>query len=296
MREKKVVCFGEVLWDKLPGGRRLGGAPLNVCYHLTQQAINAKVISQVGDDEDGLAILNEMSNLKVDASLCKIAKEHPTSTVEVHLQADGQVNYEIVDQVAWDYIAFEESVAAQVANSDAFVFGSLAARNEQSRNTLITYLPYAKWKVMDVNLRAPFYHKELIIQLISQCQTLKINSDELELLAAWLSFTELKESAILASLLVAFPAMEEIILTKGSDGAVYAGRQETLHVPAFPVHVVDTVGSGDAFLAAFIANRLQGKTVIESMKAGAVLSAFVAIKSGACPPYTPEMLNVVLMQ
>lgn len=290
MIKKKVVCYGEILWDNLPEGRRLGGAPLNVCYHLTKQAIEAKVISQIGDDENGSAILNEMKRLKIATDLCDVSTTYPTSTVEVHLQANGEIRYEIVDQVAWDYIYFRDAVAAEIASADAFVFGSLAVRNEQSRATLFSYLEHAKWKVLDVNLRTPFYDSAVIIELVGHCQTLKINDDELGCLAKWLSCDVTAESDILKFLLARFPLLQEIILTKGAEGAVYYGGDEQYQVRAPGVVVKDTVGSGDSFLAAFLAHRLMGKSIADSMKAGAVLSAYVAGQSGACPTYSAETI------
>src|SRR5690606_6659884 len=151
MKNIEIVCFGEVLWDNLKEGRRLGGAPLNVCYHLNKRGIPSAIVSQVGADQNGTDLLKEIDTLQVNRQYCYISSEKPTSTVEVHIENE-KVSYEIVEDVAWDHISFSEELVQLVKDTNVLLYGSLVTRNEVSRNTLMQLLPYAKYKVFDVNL------------------------------------------------------------------------------------------------------------------------------------------------
>jgi len=283
--DKYVVCYGEVLWDNLPEGRRIGGAPLNVSYHLNMNGMKSQMISQVGKDLDGEELLNGINGLGVDSTYIEIAQDAATSTVEVHLEKDGKVSYEIVAPVAWDYIEYDERIAQVVSKASAFVFGSLAARNEKSRDTLLKYLKVGTWTIFDVNLRKPFYQQSLINLLIEHSKTLKLNDEELELLLEWNSIDASEETNKLKALLDKFDTLEDILLTKGAEGAVYCSRTECIEVPGISVSVKDTVGSGDSFLGAFIAMKLNGASTDEAISHAVKISAFVATQTGACPVY-----------
>ncbi|ACU05954.1 carbohydrate kinase family protein [Pedobacter heparinus] len=288
IENKRVICFGEVLWDNLLEGRRIGGAPLNVCYHLSKFGIQSKIISQIGDDENGKEITKELDRLGVDYQYCFKTNAYPTSTVEVHVLANTKVEYDIVEGVAWDYIPYTDEMEAVIKNSDAFVYGSLAARNIASRTSLFNCIANAKWIIFDINLRAPFYSKELIEDMISPCHTLKINDDELVIVAEWLNDNSQEETQNIATLFSKFVVLKEILLTKGSQGASYYSREEVIHVDAIRINVSDTVGSGDSFLAAFIANKMAGNSLNYCMKEAVVLSAFMATFPGACPAYNAD--------
>lgn len=280
-----VLCFGEVLWDNLPEGRRVGGAPLNVCYHLNKQGVASQIVSQVGHDINGKELLAAVVELGVDVSYLDQSADHPTSTVEVHVGEEGKVSYEIVEHVAWDFIEYNTQVAKSIEQADAFVFGSLAARDTLSRETLLRYLSHAACPVFDINLRQPFYASEFILELLSKCKILKINDDELVLLAGWIDIDPAGEDAIIAQLFVLYPGIEEVILTKGAKGASYFDRNQKIDIAAVAIKVKDTVGSGDSFLAAFLASKIQGKSVKEALEKAVSLSAFVATHAGACPAY-----------
>lgn len=288
---KKVICFGEVLWDNLPEGRRVGGAPLNVCYHLNKNGVPSQVVSQIGDDADGRDLSDAINTLQVDTRFVKSTPHHPTSRVEVHLFEDGQVTYDIIEHVAWDYIPYDPEVAAAIGQADALVFGSLAARNPISKATLNRYLDGATYAVLDVNLRQPFYSPALIKDLLSRCHVLKINAEELDALAQWMGLEKYDEGDRLTRLLHAYPNIGEILLTKGVRGARYHSRDTQLSVAALKVDSVSTVGTGDSFLAAFLARRMAGHPLDEAMDHAVVLSAFVSTHHGACPDYTEALLN-----
>ncbi len=287
----QVVCFGEVLWDNLREGRRLGGAPLNVCYHLNKLGVSSAIVSQVGNDQNGKDLLKEIDALEIDRSYCTITDDYPTSTVEVHIEQQ-QVEYEIVEEVAWDYIPYSASLENLVSNADVLLFGSLVTRHEVSRNTLLQLLPKAVTRVFDVNLRPPFYERERILSLLSVTTLLKLNEDEVVILSAWLNITATDEKEILKAILNHFPDLEEVILTRGARGASYCSRSEYYSVPARKIVVQDTVGSGDAFLAAFLAGKMQGRPVKERIERAIALSGFIASKPGACPPY--QLAEVVM--
>jgi len=291
---KKVFCFGEVLWDNLLTGRRIGGAPLNVTYHLSKNNIESHIISQVGTDDNGVDLLAGIQQLHVDTQYVRQTADFATSTVEVHLLEDTKVAYEIVESVAWDYITYDAQLADAIAEADAFVFGSLAARDLKSKQTLLQYASRARWRIFDVNLRAPFYNKEIIQELIGICETLKINDDELLILAEWFNITVSNERAQMDSLFQCFPNLKEVLLTKGAHGAAYHSRTDIYQLDGMRIKVKDTVGSGDSFLAAFIANRLNGEAVYESLNAAILLSAYVATRSGGCPDYNEK--DIVLFK
>mgnify|MGYP003411626974 CR=1 FL=1 len=282
----QVFCFGEILWDNLPTGRRMGGAPLNVCYHLNQQGIPAAIISQVGADDAGIALMAGMKKLAVPTDFVTVDPALLTSTVEVLLQEDGQASYTIVEDVAWDAIPFRKDVAEELAKAEAFVFGSLASRKGASRQSLLAYLPYARWAIFDMNLRAPFIEPDFIVQLIAACHTLKVNEEELYTLAEWLALPAGDEQEIIDTLWLRYPNLREVLLTKGAAGASYYSPSATVDVAGIAVQVKDTIGSGDSFLAAFIAQTLVGATTTVALQQAVFLSAFVASKEGACPSYS----------
>lgn len=284
----RVLCFGEVLWDNLPSGRRIGGAPLNVCYHLNQQGLSAAIISQVGDDKDGQELCAGMSAIGIPLDFVVSHASLATSTVEVQLQSDGQASYRIVENVAWDALRYRANAARAIAQSAAFVFGSLATRMPATRKTLLLYLPSARWVIFDMNLRAPYIDQTVVLELLSYCHTLKVNEEELYTLADWLALPAGDEKEILEVLWLKFPKLKEVLLTKGAEGASHFSQSSSIHVNGISVLVKDTIGSGDSFLATFIAQRIQGSSIKASLQRAVVVSAFVASQSGACPSYSPR--------
>lgn len=296
----KVVCFGEILWDNLREGRRLGGAPLNVCYHLTKMGISSIFISKVGNDSNGAAIRQELQKLGIDGHFCLTSTSMPTSTVEVRLTGKQKVTYDIVENVAWDAIDLTGDIEELVRASEGFVYGSLVARSAVSRTTLLRLLQVAKYRVFDLNLRAPFYNKDLILELMSHSHLLKLNEDELVILCDWMQIDKKEVLDQLSDLLTRFENIEEILFTRGECGSVYYSRQMYEIVDAVKVKVQDTIGSGDSFLAAFLAYKFQGKQIDDALRQAALLSGFVATQRGACPEYDPRELasfnNMLFME
>lgn len=289
-KDINVVCYGEILWDNMPDQRRVGGAPLNVCYHLIKNGIQSQIVSQVGKDADGLELMNAMATMGIDTSYVRGTKQYPTSRVDVTILADGSADYEIVEHVAWDHVDVDDTVSARIQAADAFVFGSLSARSPLSQKTLFTYLGHTRCAVFDVNLRSPFYSKELILELARRCRLLKVNKEELDLLVDWIGMGKSSEDSKLQSVFETFPEISEILLTKGALGARYHSRELDITVPAPKINPVDTVGSGDSFLAMFLAQKLQGKKIEEALNSAVLLSAYVATQPGACPEYNDDVL------
>lgn len=292
----KGVCFGEILWDNLPTGRKLGGAPLNVAYHLNKLGIYTEMLTRVGIDSDGFDIIALCKELSVPTALFQQDSDQPTSTVEVHIDEKRDVRYEIVYPVAWDFIAFGEKEIQSVENADFFVFGSLSTRNDISYLTLKELLKVARYKVLDVNLRAPFYSKERIFELLGYADLVKMNEEELGLVAEWLGLDVRSRDQEMVEVIMDRFNITELIVTYGAAGAVYHSfsGKFSYYYPALQVEVKDTIGSGDSFLAAFLFLRCQADREVlpeEILEFAATLSGFVTQSNGACPNYDAATIN-----
>lgn len=286
----QVVCFGEVLWDNFPSGKKPGGAVMNVAYHLKNLGVNSHLISRVGTDQNGTELMQVMKDSGADTTFVQLDQAHKTSTVEVTTDQDNEVRYEIVKPVAWDYIEFENPHIRLVAQADAIVYGSLSGRCETSRATLAQLLALASYKVMDVNLRAPDYEPEYITTLLHQTDLLKLNLEELTIISDWFSKDCQTETARIELLRNKFD-IPEIVVTKGSKGASYYGDQTEHHWSAYAIQVADTVGSGDSFLAGLLAMKLSNEYINDTLDFAVGLSAFITTKAGACPPYKIADVN-----
>lgn len=280
---KKVICFGEILWDNLPTGRKAGGAPMNVAYHLRKMGVNASMISRVGKDQAGADLMEFTRQIGLPGDLIQIDEKQDTSEVIAKVLEGHEVVYDIIMPVAWDFIALKTEYEKQLKETDAFVFGSLAARNKVSRETLFRILECSNYNVFDVNLRAPHYDPKVIEQLLYKTHLLKLNVAELHLLAEWFTGSNKEEDAI--KLMQDKFKIEDIIVTKGSNGASFNGLDLRYDYPVYPVEVADTVGSGDSFLAAFLAKKLEGQCLEVSLDYASALAAFITTHSGACPAY-----------
>ena len=283
--KKSVVCFGEILWDHLPDGRRPGGAPMNVAYHLHKLGLQSHLISSIGDDLAGKDLLNFLDRIGVQTNWIQIDSDHDTSQVLASINNENEVTYEIVAPVAWDFIRWEKEIQELVSTADAFVFGSLASRNEVSRSTLFKMLQNAGYKVFDVNLRAPHYSPDFISDLLGLADMVKINAAELSIIAEWNDILYTKELDCIEAMFKKF-GMTEILITKGSQGATYYNSELTYEYPAYHIDVADTIGSGDSFLAAFLAMKLAGAPLEITLDYAVAMGAFITARSGACPEYS----------
>jgi len=279
-----VICFGEVLWDNLPSGRQPGGAPMNVAYHLNKCGIRSHVLSRVGNDKNGADLLNVLKDLGLSTQYCQVDSLHKTSTVEVNITTNNEVEYEIVYPVAWDFIELENRFKELTMQMDAFVFGSLSGRRKATKDTLMQLLDLATYRVFDVNLREPYYEKGYISSLLEKTDLLKLNTHELKMITGWYSISDLDEITQIKLLQDKY-SIQEIIVTRGAEGASFYNNDRVYHQSAFKIQVKDTIGSGDSFLAAFLSKRLLQADIRECLSFASGLSAFITTQSGACPPY-----------
>ncbi len=282
-----AVCFGEVLWDIFPAGSRAGGAPFNVAYNLDKMGVEVQMISKVGNDELGNELLNQIQSWNISTDFIQIDDEKPTGTVIANFDEHGEAHYDIVNDVAWDNIQITPEHKELIQNSEAFVFGSLIARNEESKNTLLELIELSKFRVFDVNFRPPFIDFELIKTLLYKAHLVKMNKAELRTIIEFLGEEYIDEDTSIKHIQNYFD-LNEIVLTKGSKGARYFVGNENYTFSAVSIDVQDTVGSGDSFLAGFLSKRIQGKNPQEIMKQAVSLGAFITSKSGACPDYSYE--------
>ncbi|MEX2511309.1 MAG: carbohydrate kinase [Cyclobacteriaceae bacterium] len=288
---KKIVCYGEMLWDIFPKEKVPGGAPMNVALHLQHLGYDVKMISRVGKDKLGKKLLHFIRHFHLSKELIQIDGELPTGTVIVNDTNKEDIKYEIVYPAAWDHIKWSEEMDKAVKNAEVFIFGSLAARNEISKNTLYQLLKNNVLKVLDINLRAPFYKADLLDTLMTKADILKINEDELTLLADFYDLPNNMERAL--EKLSELFEFNLICITLGSKGAaIYQEGDITSH-PGYPVKVKDTVGSGDAFLAGFISKYLENESPEKILDFACALGALVATFSGGTPQYKNAQIEAI---
>lgn len=289
----KASCFGEVLWDVFATHKKIGGAPLNVAVRMKSMQNETAVISRIGDDEDGHAIVEFLKNNQVDTTGIQIDSNYKTSTVEVTLDKNGSASYEIVQPRAWDKIELTEAVIEIAKNADVFLFGSLATREETTRNTLYELLKVAKYKVFDVNLRPPYYNAEILKHLMDEADLIKFNDEEILEIANMLgSKAETLEETIL--FIAENTNSKCICVTKGGEGAVLYFEGNFYNNPGYKVEVVDTVGAGDSFLASLI-NKVMKKTPAqEALDYACAIGALVASHEGANPTISEEEIKQIM--
>lgn len=284
-----VICFGEVLWDILPSGAVPGGAPMNVAYHLHKLQKNPALITRIGDDEKGKELKQIFSSKGVCTDFFQLDHQYETGKVYANMNDRHEVVYDIVKPVAWDFISLDESINEAVSNAEYFIYGSLAARNDVSENTLFQLLESANKKVLDINLRHPHFNQKIIEELISKADFLKLNRAELELISRfYFNYKEIRDQvkAVMEKFNV-----HEMVVTLGADGAILFAAEKEYHHPGYKVKVKDTIGSGDAFLAGFISKQMDNALPQSALKFAAALGAFIAAKTGACPDYEVEEID-----
>jgi len=282
-----AICYGEILWDVLPDGPQPGGAPLNVAYHLSKMGLSTGIVSRIGDDNYGQQLIGFMDKCGIDLHLLQVDTVYPTSQVIAKMNNGNEVSYEIVFPVAWDFINYSEKVAQQILPSTYFIYGSLSSRNDISRNTLKEFLESSAIKVFDINLRPPFVNKDILELLLTKADIVKFNQSELEM--AQLLFggpfgNELSQ----INFIQRHFGIPEIIVTKGEFGASYYKNDKVYNAWGNEVKVKDTIGSGDAFLAAFISNHYLKNDPQTIIKNSVAMGAFIATKKGGCPDYDIE--------
>lgn len=280
----KVVCFGEMLWDCFPDEEIPGGAPMNVALNLQQLGLDIKMISRLGKDDYGRRLLELLTGYGLDQSLIQEDDQHPTGKVLVDQTDPENIRYDIVAPSAWDFIDATPEIRKAVQEADAFVFGSLAVRNQVSWNTLYELIHLPVLKIFDINLRAPYYDFEQIEIMLGYTDILKINEDELGIVADYFNIPEQMEG-FCVEMTDLFP-IDMICITLGSKGALIFQDNKITRHPGYKVEVKDTVGSGDAFLSGFIKTRLEGSGPEQVLDFACAMGAYVATQRGGTPRYT----------
>ncbi len=280
-----VVGMGEALWDVLPEGKKIGGAPANFAYHVSQFGLNGCAVSAVGDDKLGKEIVETFDARNLNYMIETVP--YPTGTVQVELDANGVPMYDIKEGVAWDNILFTEELEDLARKTRAVCFGSLAQRSVVSRETInrfIDAMPKSNGclKIFDVNLRQSFYTKEILCNSMQKCNILKINDEELVTVSRMFGYPgiDLQDKCWI---LLAKYNLKMLILTCGVNGSYVFTPGEVSFVETPKVEVADTVGAGDSFTATFVAAILKGKSVAEAHHLAVKVSAFVCTQNGAMP-------------
>ena len=291
--ENYVVGMGEALWDVLPEGRKIGGAPANFAYHVSQFGLPGIVVSAVGDDPLGDEILENFDSKGLTHKVDKVP--YPTGTVQVELDRDGIPMYDIKENVAWDNIPFSPELEEIAKNTRAVCFGSLAQRNVVSRNTISKFLDSMPKNddalvVFDVNLRQGFYTKEILCDSMERCNILKINDEELVAVSRLFGYPgiDLQDKCWI---LLGKYNLKMLILTCGVNGSYVFTPGKVSFQPTPKVEVADTVGAGDSFTAAFISSILKGESVEEAHSKAVRTSAFVCTQKGAMPLLPEDLIS-----
>ena len=290
MENRIIVGLGEALWDCLPEGRKIGGAPANFAYHASQFGYEAHAVSAVGNDALGDETIEALkaNGLK----LCMPRVDFPTGQVLVSLDEDGVASYDIKEGSAWDNIPFTPEMEQLAGRCSAVCFGSLAQRNEVSRNAIYRFLnatPKGCMRIFDINLRQNFYSKEVIQESLRRCNVMKINDEELVIIGRMFGYPGL-DIENKCWLILGKYNLDMLVLTCGVNGSYVFSKGAMSFLETPKVEVADTVGAGDSFTGAFVASILSGKTIPEAHRIGVNVSAYVCTQNGAMPGI-PEKLK-----
>lgn len=288
-----VVGMGEALWDVLPEGKKIGGAPANFAYHVSQFGLPGYVVSAVGDDALGREIVENFTSKGLNQLIAEVP--YPTGTVQVEIDQAGIPQYDIKENVAWDNIPYTDQLESLAKRTKAVCFGSLAQRNVVSRETINRFLDAMPQSddslvVFDVNLRQGFYNKEILCNSMSRCNILKINDEELVTVSRMFGYPgiDLQDKCWI---LLGKYNLKMLILTCGINGSYVFTPGNVSFQPTPKVEVADTVGAGDSFTAAFISSILKGRSVQEAHSRAVQTSAYVCTRKGAMPILPAELTD-----
>jgi len=287
----KILSIGEVLWDMLPSGRKVGGAPANFAFHCMQLGADVRILSRIGNDDLGREVIEFYRSLGLATELIETDMTAPTGTVGVELSAEGQPKYTIHTNVAWDKIEATESAIQFAQNADAVYFGSLAARTESALHTIQTLVSQTKpsaLRVLDLNLRDPFVDRNVIESLLQLSNVMKLNDEELTRIAAMfgMSGSDTKQHA---EGLINCYGLKMLILTCGAQGSRIFANGKEHYCGSRKVEIVDTVGAGDAFTAMVVVGLLSDLPMDTINERANEIAAFVCTQSGATPRLPEKM-------
>ena len=287
--KRLVVGLGEVLWDMLPEGRKIGGAPVNFAYHAGQFGIDTMAVSAIGNDKLGEDTIAEMNGKHLNHIFPSVP--YPTGSVQVSLDEKGVPAYDIKENVAWDNIPFTNEIESVARSCRAVCFGSLAQRNAVSRNTIRKFIestPSGCIRIFDINLRQNFYTSNVIRDSLEHCNILKINEEEIMLVSRMFNYDSSNIENVCRTIMEDF-SLEMVILTCGTKGSYIFTKGGVSFMPTPKVNVADTVGAGDSFTGSFCAAILRGLPVAEAHKKAVEVSAYVCTQNGAMPEIPESM-------
>lgn len=287
--KRLVVGLGEVLWDMLPEGRKIGGAPVNFAYHAGQFGIDTMAVSAIGNDKLGEDTISEMNGKHLNHIFPSVP--YPTGSVQVKLDEKGVPAYDIKENVAWDNIPFTNEIESVARSCRAVCFGSLAQRNAVSRNTIRKFIestPDGCIRIFDINLRQNFYTSNVIHDSLELCNILKINDEEIMLVSRMFNYDSSNIENVCRTIMEDF-SLEMVILTCGTKGSYIFTKDDVSFMPTPKVNVADTVGAGDSFTGSFCAAILRGLPVAEAHKKAVEVSAYVCTQNGAMPEIPESM-------
>lgn len=291
----KAVSFGEVLWDVFPTHKKIGGAPLNVALRMSSLGADVAMVSRVGVDEDGEGIVSFVKENGVSTEFIQSTSDYKTGVVHVMVNEKGNASYDILYPSAWDKIKVEEQLMSEISKADVFFFGSLSARDEDSRSTLMRLLENNDtFKVFDVNLRAPYYTLELINELMIKADFIKLNDEELLEISQKMGspYNSFEQNI---KFIAEQTGTTQICVTKGAFGAVLYYNDKFYCNSGYFIKVVDTVGAGDSFLASLLSKLLKGKSPQKSLNFACAVGALVAGSEGANPKLTMKEIKKYMM-
>jgi fructokinase len=293
IKNKKILCIGEVLWDNLPSGKKPGGAPMNVALHLHNLGQEAIIASKVGRDEEGKELLDFLKKSGMNTEFVETDENFPTSQVLVHLDEKKNATFEICEAVAWDNLKLTGKLVEEAKSSGLIIFGSLASRNPVSAETILNLLENNALKLMDVNLRKPFDGREIVDRLLLKSHIVKLNEDELVTIAGWNGMNEPDQKSLVKWFSGNY-CSSMICVTRGEKGALLYCQGMFFEHPGYKVEAIDTVGAGDAFLAGLVAALSEGKSYPDALAFACATGALVASKAGATPLYNLEDINRIM--
>lgn len=280
-----VVGLGEILWDMLPSGRQLGGAPANFAYCSHLLGENGIVASRVGKDALGQGIRDQLAKAGITDQFVQADGSHPTGTVQVQLDATGQPQFEIIPAVAWDFLEWADDWQRLARDADAICFGSLAQRSAHSRTTIRTFLDSTRpdaLRIFDLNLRQRFYSAEIVRESLQRANVVKLNHEEVPKVRDLLAIDDRTDTSFCKSVIDRFD-LKLVCITRGAQGSLLCDRHATHEQPGVSVKVKDTVGAGDAFTAALVHSLLQRRSLAQINESANRLGAWVASQSGGMP-------------
>ncbi len=287
MKRPTIISLGEVLWDLFPRGERFGGAPANFACHAAIQGADVTMVSVVGDDRNGHDAIGILGGYGIDVSLIQIIPDAPTGTVGVALDNNGKPTFTIHQGSAWDRLAWNDQLASRITTADAVYFGTLGQRSDDSRATIRRAVQAAAVagipRVLDINLRPPFFDSEMIRESVQLASILKLSDDELTEVCSTCGIRATDQPDAMLRDLLEFGNLDMVVMTRGANGAVLVTSDCTVNQNGIPANVIDTVGAGDSFTAAFLIGLLRGEPHQQNLHKACAIAAAACAHSGAVP-------------